>query len=230
MHRLAEVQRGLGRRTQLSLPDLGPERSRLTGDLRVGDMSPDVEQPVPPDVCSRPGLHPRVVRTGVHRPPPQPAQVPPVEPDPPPPSTPPHANHHHHLLRDSPQDRWRWRARIRQSPHQLRIYRLGVGIVGTLLVVLGFLSGPLPGPGGIPLVLLGLAVMASEFVWAERLMTVFKAELARFRSWSRARQTAAFAVFFACCGLLGYGYLLTLGPPGWLPGSVDGLLARLPGL
>ena len=105
-----------------------------------------------------------------------------------------------------------------------------VALIGLSAVVLGFLSGPLPGPGGIPLVLLGLAVMASEFVWAERLMAVFKAQLQRFRSWSRARQTAAFGVFFACCGLVGYGYLLTLGPPAWLPGTVEGVLARLPGL
>jgi uncharacterized protein (TIGR02611 family) len=164
-------------------------------------MSPDVEQPVPPDVQRRPDL-----------------------------AQPTSAHGSHHLLRDSVEDRWRWRARIRQSPHQLRVYRFGVGIVGTLLVVLGCLSGPLPGPGGIPLVLLGLAVMASEFVWAERLMAVFKRQLHRFRSWSRARQTAAFAVFFACCGLVGYAYLLTLGPPAWLPGSVEGVLARLPGL
>ena len=40
----------------------------------------------------------------------------------------------------------------------------------------------------------------------------------------------AFAVFFACCGLIGYGYLLVLGPPAWLPGPVDGVLTRLPGL
>jgi hypothetical protein len=79
-------------------------------------------------------------------------------------------------------------------------------------------------------VLLGLAVMASEFVWAERLMAVFKAQLVRFRSWSRARQTVAFAIFFACCGLVGYSYLLTLGAPTWLPGSVENVLARLPGL
>ena len=191
-------------------------------------MSPDVEQPVTRDVHRVPELDPPRVRTAAHRDP----RTDPLDHvegsagDPPPPT--PHGSHH--ILRDSPEDRWRWRARVRQSPHQLRVYRFGVGIVGTLLVVLGFLTGPLPGPGGIPLVLLGLAVMASEFVWAERLMAVFKVQLQRFRSWSRARQTAAFLVFIACCGLVGYGYLLTLGPPDWLPGSVEGLLARLPGL
>lgn len=191
-------------------------------------MSPDVEQPVPRDVHPVPDLDPPRAWTGPHQPAgggPRPAAEDSADK-----AAAPVGHGSHHILRDSPEDRWRWRARIRQSPHQLRVYRFGVGIVGTLLVVLGFVTGPLPGPGGIPLVLLGLAVMASEFVWAERLMAVFKAHLQRFRSWSRARQTAAFVVFIACCGLVGYGYLLTLGPPDWLPGPVEGVLARLPGL
>ncbi|GAA1850271.1 PGPGW domain-containing protein [Microlunatus capsulatus] len=191
-------------------------------------MSPDVEQPVPRDVHPVPDLDPPRSRTAPHAATLDDAAEPLPAPDDDHAGPVPHGSHH--ILRDSPEDRWRWRARIRQSPHQLRVYRFGVGIVGTLLVVLGFVTGPLPGPGGIPLVLLGLAVMASEFVWAERLMAVFKAQLHRFRSWSRARQTAAFLVFIAGCGLVGYAYLLTLGPPTWLPSQVDGLLARLPGL
>ncbi len=210
---------------------------RLSEDSKVGGMSPDVEQPAPPDVgpARTPALSPR-----------QDPQPYPADPDARSPAAGPRSDDapggrrrdrvpgkvhgSHHLLRDTPADRWRWRAKIRQSRSSLRIYRVGVAVVGTVLVVLGFLSGPLPGPGGIPLVLLGLAVMASEFVWAERLMVFFKIQLRRFQSWSRARQTAAFAVFFACCGLLGYVSLLTFGPPAWLPGPVDGVLARLPGL
>ena len=46
---------------------------------------------------------------------------------------------------------------------------------------LGFVTGPLPGPGGIPLVLLGLAIWSSEFEWAHKLMQWFKAQLHRFR-------------------------------------------------
>ncbi|MCW2810011.1 MAG: hypothetical protein JWP61_469 [Friedmanniella sp.] len=138
--------------------------------------------------------------------------------------------HDHHVLVEPAEDRWRWRRRIRQNPHQLRVYRVAVAIAGLFFVALGFVSGPLPGPGGIPLVLLGLAVWASEFEWANRLMHWFKAQLARFRSWSRPRQVLAWLVFFAVCGLCGYGYLLTIGPPSWLPASVDDVLARLPGV
>ncbi|WP_375424971.1 PGPGW domain-containing protein [uncultured Friedmanniella sp.] len=160
-----------------------------------------------------------------HRRPGQLAEAGPPEPQP---ASVPH--HEHHVLREPGHDRWTWRARIRQNPHQLRVYRVVVAVLGGLLIGLGLATGWLPGPGGIPLVLAGLAVWASEFVWAERLMAVFKRQLARFRSWSRRQQTLAWVVFFACCGLVGYGYLLLLGAPSWVPADADAVLARLPGL
>lgn len=136
----------------------------------------------------------------------------------------------HNVLIDAHEDRWAWRRKIRGNPIQLRIYRLGVGLAGLLLVVLGFLTGPIPGPGGIPLVLLGIAIWASEFEWAHRLMHWFKAQLRRFQSWTRLQQTAFWLVFFACCGLFFYTFMLVVGVPGWLPTTADQLLQRLPGL
>ena len=139
-------------------------------------------------------------------------------------------HHHHHLLLEPPEDRWRWRRRIRENRHQLVVYRLLVGIGGLLLVCLGFLSGPLPGPGGIPLVLLGLAVWASEFEWANRLMERFKHGVRRYKSWTRRGKVVFWLLFFACCGLIGYGYLLILGMPPWLPKGPASILQRLPGV
>jgi uncharacterized protein (TIGR02611 family) len=139
-------------------------------------------------------------------------------------------HHHHHLLLEAPEDRWRWRRRIRENRRQLVVYRLFVGIGGLLLVCLGFVSGPLPGPGGIPLVLLGLAVWASEFEWAYRLMEWFKHGLRRYRSWTRRGKIAFWLIFFGCCGLIGYGYLLVLGVPPWVPKGPGSILQRLPGI
>lgn len=134
------------------------------------------------------------------------------------------------VLLDKTDDRWEWRRKIRADPHKARIYRVVVAVVGTLLIVLGAATGPLPGPGGIPLVLLGLAVWASEFEWAQRLMQWFKRQLHTFRGWSRPRQTLAWLIFFACLGAIGYGYLLVLGIPVWMPAIVAHLLDRLPGV
>jgi uncharacterized protein (TIGR02611 family) len=128
------------------------------------------------------------------------------------------------------EDRWRWRRRIRANPVQHRVYRAVVGLVGLLLIVLGLVTGPIPGPGGIPLVLLGIAVWASEFAWAHRLMQVFKAQLHRYQTWSRWQQAGFWVVFLSFCGLCGYAFMLVLGIPAWVPATGDALLEQLPGL
>ena len=86
----------------------------------------------------------------------------------------PHDHHHHHILIEPEEDRWRWRRKIRQDKRKLVVYRAAVGILGLVLIALGVVTGPLPGPGGIPLVLLGLAVWSSEFEWAHQLMMWLK--------------------------------------------------------
>jgi hypothetical protein len=128
------------------------------------------------------------------------------------------------------EDRFAWRRRIRSNPHQLRVYRCIVAAVGLLLILLGLATGWLPGPGGIPLVLGGLAVWASEFHWAHRLMLRLKHALHVVRSWSRGKKAVAWLVFLAGCGLFGWAYLALVGPPAWVPFEVDRVLAVLPGV
>lgn len=54
--------------------------------------------------------------------------------------------------------------RLPDSPRRILTF-----IVGVLLVISSGLIGWLPGPGGMILFLLGIAVLATEFAWAERL-------------------------------------------------------------
>jgi len=142
----------------------------------------------------------------------------------------PHEHHLHHILIEPEEDCWRWRRKIREDQRKLVVYRFAVGFLGLILIVLGFIIAPLPGPGGTPLILLGLAVWSSEFEWAHQLMQWFKAKLRRYRTWSVAKKGLFWVTFFSCCGLLGYIYLVITGIPGWLPESVNVLLQRLPGL
>jgi uncharacterized protein (TIGR02611 family) len=51
--------------------------------------------------------------------------------------------------------------------------RIGVTIVGGLLVVAGLILLVLPGPGFV-LILGGLAILASEYVWAQRALNYAK--------------------------------------------------------
>ena len=134
------------------------------------------------------------------------------------------------LLAVAREDRWHWRRKIRSNPLQHRVYRVVVAIAGLMLIGLGLVTGPIPGPGGIPLILLGLAIWASEFERAHRLMQLFKAGLHRFRGWTRRRQAAFWVVFIGCCGVCGYVSLLLMGVPAWVPANADALLQQLPGL
>ncbi len=61
-----------------------------------------------------------------------------------------------------------------------RIKRIIVGIVGTTVLIIGILLLVLPGPAFI-VIPLGLAILATEFVWARRLLQKVKEKIARSR-------------------------------------------------
>jgi hypothetical protein len=131
-------------------------------------------------------------------------------------------------------DRWAWRRRVRSDPHRHRIYKIGVGITGSLLILLGLATGWLPGPGGIPLVLLGLAVLASEFEWAHRLLQRARHEVHVLGAWSRrqprwVRTTGGAATGLAVLGAAWVGLML-VGLPGWTPDVLASFLGQLPGI
>ncbi len=49
-----------------------------------------------------------------------------------------------------------------------------ITILGVLILISSVILAPLPGPGGIPLALLGLSILAREYDWAKRLIARFK--------------------------------------------------------
>jgi uncharacterized protein (TIGR02611 family) len=53
--------------------------------------------------------------------------------------------------------------------------RIGIAIAGGLLIIIGLALLILPGPGWL-FIFLGLGVLATEFVWAERMLTTAKAK------------------------------------------------------
>jgi uncharacterized protein (TIGR02611 family) len=52
--------------------------------------------------------------------------------------------------------------------------RVVIFVVGVALVLLGIALIPLPGPFSLPLMVAGLAVLATEYVWAERALDTVK--------------------------------------------------------
>lgn len=87
----------------------------------------------------------------------------------------------------------RW---LERHPGVLLGYRVVVGVVGGLVVVIGLILVPFPGPGWLT-VFAGFALLGTEFAWAKRVARWVKRQLDRFWAWwqrrrelKRARRTA----------------------------------------
>jgi uncharacterized protein (TIGR02611 family) len=79
------------------------------------------------------------------------------------------------------------RAWIHARPHVHLPYRIVVGIVGGLIIVIGLILVPLPGPGWL-VVFIGLTVLASEFAFFHRISTWLRKQLHRF--WDMVKRHA----------------------------------------
>ncbi|MGL4177642.1 MAG: TIGR02611 family protein [Dermatophilaceae bacterium] len=96
----------------------------------------------------------------------------------------PPAREDRHLLRDADDaDDWAWRRRLRANPTTRRLYQAGVFVLGLVLVVGGLALVPLPGPGWF-IVFFGVAVWASEFEPAARLLEFGKVRVRAWQAWA----------------------------------------------
>ena len=138
----------------------------------------------------------------------------------------------HNIMLDARDDRWEWRRKIRADPKKHAVYRVLVGFVGVFLILLAGATGWLPGPGGIPLALIGLAVLASEFEWAQRLLYRVKGWVHRLTTWTGRQpgwlKLLGGVLLIGCVLVAIWGYLAVLGVPGWLPDSWESWLFGLP--
>ena len=75
-----------------------------------------------------------------------------------------------------------FRERVRSTRTGRATLQLVVGIIGAAVVLLGIVLIPFPGPGWL-IVLAGLAILAVEFVWAERLLAFTRGVLERWWHW-----------------------------------------------
>ena len=119
--------------------------------------------------------------------------------------------------------RRRWvarRERLRERPLLDFSYRVGVAVVGLTVLMIGVAAIPYPGPGWA-IVFLGLAILATEFYWAQRTLTYTRARYTTAMAWFR-RQPAWIqwlgAVFTAAVVV---ATLWLLGAIDWLAGLMD---------
>ncbi|MBW4721331.1 TIGR02611 family protein [Saccharothrix obliqua] len=102
------------------------------------------------------------------------------------------------------------RHRFRRNPALNLTYRVGVGVVGGLVLLGGILMIPYPGPGWL-VVFAGLAILATEFAWAGRLLRFAKRYYDAWVAWLKRQNvlvkalvlSATALVVAATCWLLG---------------------------
>lgn len=114
--------------------------------------------------------------------------------------------------------RWaRWRDRLRDRPVADVIYRIGVLFVGLTVLAVGIVTIPYPGPGWA-IVFAGLAILATEFAVARRVMKWVRVRYDATMAWFARRHIAIqslAAVFTAAVVVV---TLWFLGAIGWTAG------------
>ncbi len=108
-----------------------------------------------------------------------------------------------------------FRDRVRRLPGGALIWQLAVGFVGLVVIVVGIILLPLPGPGWV-IIFLGLGVWATEFDWAKRLLQFARHQVDRWAQWLKRQPrwlqllvgTGLVVLVLAC--IVGAWYLTTL--------------------
>jgi uncharacterized protein (TIGR02611 family) len=89
--------------------------------------------------------------------------------------------------------------------------RTATGIVGGLVVIIGIIAIPYPGPGWL-IVFTGLAILATEFEWAQRILDRAKGEYDKWQAWLKRQHimVRAFVLLFTALIVLATMWLLNV--------------------
>jgi uncharacterized protein (TIGR02611 family) len=90
--------------------------------------------------------------------------------------------------------------KIRANPTGRLVLKIGIGVLGGLVVALGIVLIPFPGPGWA-IVILGLAIWAIEFVWAKHLLNFTKRNVQAWTRWV-GRQSIPVRILVGILGLI----------------------------
>jgi uncharacterized protein (TIGR02611 family) len=111
----------------------------------------------------------------------------------------------------------RWRDNLRDRPVADLTYRVVVGVVGLAVLGAGVVAIPYPGPGWA-IVFIGLAILATEFDWARRLLKYTRERYDRVMDWFKAQGLWVQALGFALTAAVVVGTLWLLGAVSWTAG------------
>ncbi len=109
------------------------------------------------------------------------------------------------------------RAGLRERPLADFVYRVGVAVVGLTVLLVGIAAIPYPGPGWA-IVFLGLAILASEFYWAQRTLSFTRDRYNTAMGWLRRQPWWVQALGAVLTGAVVVGTLWMFGAINWVAG------------
>lgn len=120
----------------------------------------------------------------------------------------------------------RGRDRLRKRPAADFVYRSTVAVTGVAVLGVGILAIPYPGPGWA-IVFIGLGILATEFLWAQRLLEFAKQRYAKVMKWfcEQGLWVQAAGVVFTTAVVMATLWLV--GAVGWAAGLLGVELAAL---
>ena len=76
-----------------------------------------------------------------------------------------------------------------------------IGIIGGIVVVIGLILVPYPGPGWL-IVFAGFAILATEFAFAQRVLDSLRKRYGAWTAWLKEQPWSIQALVLACTGLI----------------------------
>jgi uncharacterized protein (TIGR02611 family) len=84
-----------------------------------------------------------------------------------------------------------WQRFVQRRPWLRAVYKVVITVLGAIVVIVGLILLPLPGPGWL-VVFIGLSILGTEYHWARRVLGWLRRVLARFwerwHSWRERRE------------------------------------------
>lgn len=87
-----------------------------------------------------------------------------------------------------------------QRPGGAQAWRVGITLIGLVVIIVGVVLLALPGPGWL-IIFAGLGIWATEFAWARSILRVVRHAVARWTAWI-TRQPRWLAVLVGGIGLV----------------------------
>ncbi|MCW2593852.1 MAG: hypothetical protein JWQ86_6279 [Mycobacterium sp.] len=113
----------------------------------------------------------------------------------------------------------RWRDRLRDRRGVDLAYRIVVGVVGLAVLTAGIVAIPYPGPGWA-IVFIGLAILATEFDWARRLLKYTRGRYDQMMDWFKAQGLWVQALGIVLTAAVVVSTLWLLGALSWAAGLI----------